>query len=131
MSSLHDANIPGLHLERIPTLRTTDFYNRAVCLFEKKNAEFFSHFYKIYLLFHILQRNTTRIPPELLEGGQQVRDTEVPVALEGGQATTAGACSTDPQGKRRSGQFSSKTQCFPSPRTPEVVVFYCYHREMA
>ena len=44
MSSLCDANVPGLHLERIPTLRTTGFYNQGVCLFEKKNAELFFTF---------------------------------------------------------------------------------------
>ena len=96
-----------------PLWQLLAFTTRECVSLTKRMQNCSSHFYKIYLLFHILQRNTTRIPPRLLEGRQEVRDTEVPVALGGGgQATAGGACSTNPQRKRRSGQFSSKHNAF-------------------
>lgn len=114
MSSLYDANVPGLLLERIPTLTITGFYNQGVCLFDKKNAELFFTFLQNLFAFPHFTEKHHKDPSQALgraAGSEGHWGASCPWG-GGGQATAGGACSTNPQRKRRSGQFSSKHNAF-------------------
>ena len=113
MSSLCDANVPGLHLERIPTweLLVSTMGGGGGSLRTRMQNPFW-HFAKS-IFFPIFSRETPQgspPPPQLLEGQQQVRDTETPVAL--GSGHRRGCLLYWSPEKEEIGQFSSKHNAF-------------------
>lgn len=130
MSSLYDANILVSTWRGFPLWELLIF-TTGQCVSLRKRTQNFFHIFTKSICFSTFYRETTRIPPELLEGAASRGDTEVPVALEGSRPPQPSCLLYWSAGKRRSGQFSSKTQRFPSPRTPEVVVSIVTTEEMA